>query len=126
MWQTNGVKIMLCIVAVALFIVAIFTFQSSEFVSRTKAADQIYAGEIVNKKIVNAKHGLFNSSDMDYRLEILYSFEHDGELKTAIKSISVDKDTYQKAEIGMWFDSQTIEITPVTPATGEATKEDRH
>lgn len=119
MWQNNGVRIMLCIVAVAIVVVMGFStisaFHSSEFYSRESAAEQVYAGEIVNKRIANAKRGFFNSTDMDYQLEILYSFEHNGEQKTASKSISVDKETYQEAEIGMWFDSQSLEITPAAP-----------
>lgn len=120
MWQDNGVRITLCVVAIAIVVVmgfsAISAFQSSVFYSRESAAEQVYAGEIVSKRIVNAKHGLFASTDMDYHLEILYSFEHNGEQKTAVKSISVDKETYQEAEIGMWFNSQYLEITAVPGA----------
>lgn len=75
------------------------------------AQDKLYAGEIVDKKIINASSGLFSSSDMDYRLVIQGEYECNGRTKETEKSISVDKETYQSANIGDWFDSHTIKIT---------------
>ena len=64
------------------------------------ATDDLYAGEIVDKKIINASSSLFSSSDMDYRLVIEGEFEYKGSVKEIEKSISVDKEIYQSAEIG--------------------------
>ena len=76
-----------------------------------EAQDNAYAGEIVDKKIINAHSGLFTSSDIDYRLVIKVEYEWKGKTKETEKSISVDKETYQQANIGDWFDSHTLEVT---------------
>lgn len=74
------------------------------------ASEELFAGEIVDKKIINASSGLFSSSDMDYRLVIQGEYETNNKIKTIKKSISVDKETYQSANIGDWFDSHTLEV----------------
>lgn len=81
------------------------------YFSEIEAQDNAYAGEVVDKKIINAHSGLFASSDIDYRLIIKVEYEWKGKIKETEKSISVDKETYQQADIGDWFDSHTLEVT---------------
>lgn len=77
----------------------------------SEAESNIPAGTVVDKKIINASSGLFSSSDMDYRLVIEGEFEYKGETILGTKSVSVDKETYQQANIGDWFDIHTLEIS---------------
>lgn len=76
-----------------------------------EAESNVSAGTVVDKEIINASSGLFSSSDMDYRIVIEGEYEYKGKTKTVEKSISVDKETYQQANIGDWFDSHTLKTT---------------
>lgn len=100
------------LIAVALLVcfcsVAVFVFEPYFAVS--EAVANAYAGEVIDKKIINAQSGLFTSSDIDYRLVIKVEYEFKGKFKETQKSISVDKETYQQANIGDWFDSHTLEV----------------
>ena len=104
------VAVVMCVALLTLCII----FVSTNIVpmwAEGAAVSEAHAGEIVDKKIINAHSGLFTSSDMDYRLVIKVEYEWKGETKETEKSISVDKETYQQANIGDWFDSHTLEVT---------------
>ncbi len=75
----------------------------------------VRAGEVVDKEIINASSSWFSSSDTDYRIIIQFDYKILFQEKTGTKSISVDKETYLKANIGDWFDSRTLEITKSRP-----------
>lgn len=79
-------------------------------VHEAKVTDGIYAGEVVDKDIVNPRSGIFTSRDMYYRVTIRSEYEYNGETKYATKHIAVDKETYVLLDIGDWFNSQTLEI----------------
>lgn len=76
-----------------------------------EAQDHAYAGEVVDKKIINAHSGLFATDNIDYRLVIQVDYEYKSKTKTTRKSISVDKETYLQADISDWFDSHTLVVT---------------
>ena len=92
---------------------------------KSDAESKMYAGEVVDKKVINARSGLFTSSDIDYRLTIKGSYEYDGKTYEGERSISVDKDIYQQANIGDWFDSHSLEVSKhyQPPAQGQGQKE---
>lgn len=109
----NPLKLVVSLVLVILFLVGIinvFGYILKPSLAESEAVSKAYAGEIVDKKIINARSGLFASSDIDYRLVIKVEYEVDGKLEEARKSISVDKDLYLQANIGDWFDSHTLEV----------------
>lgn len=81
------------------------------FIQIREAEGNISAGEIVDKEVINARYGFFTSNNMDYRLVIEGKFEYKGETITGKRSISVDKETYQSANVGDWFDSHALTIT---------------
>ena len=72
---------------------------------------EVRAGEIVDKEIINASSSWFASGEEDYRIIIQFDYEKLGQAKNGTKSISVDKETYLRAEVGMWFDSRTLGVT---------------
>ena len=94
--------LILLIVGLFLFGACLIFFGSEK--STAPEEEMAYAGEVVNKEIIDA------SGTKDYRIVIQFMSEHDGERKAATRSISVDKDTYLKAEIGMWFDSRSLDF----------------
>ena len=77
-----------------------------ESTAERNARDTAYAGEVVNKKIENARHSLFTSSDSEYRIYIKYEYALNDETKTGEKYFTVDKETYLAYGINDWFDSQ--------------------
>ena len=102
------------VVGISLIMTAVFVIKDVlvPIIQIGEAESNISAGEIVDKKIINARSGLFTSSDMDYRLVIEGEYEYKGKTINGQKSISVDKETYLQVNIGDWFDSQTLQITP--------------
>lgn len=81
--------------------------------AENSAIDDVKAGVIVDKEIVNAHNSIFYTSDMQYRISIEVEYKYKGKTKSTTKSISVDKDTYLAAEIGMWFDSQSLLVSTI-------------
>lgn len=75
---------------------------------RTKVEDSIYEGKIVDKHIENAQHGLFTSSNSEYRIYVEFEYMANDEKKTGEKYFSVDKETYRSYDIGDWFNSHTL------------------
>lgn len=114
----DAVGVMKAVVAVILVIAFIalccglLTSVVRPFLAGVEAESNVHAGEIVDKKIINACSGLFSSSNMDYRLVIKVEYELNGVLKETEKSISVDKETYRQADVGDWFDAHTLEVIP--------------
>lgn len=100
------VKIGLTIVAISLcvFLGRICYNMQQE----TKLKESAYAGEIINKEIENARHGLFASSDSEYRIYIEFEYTYNDEKKTGEKYFTVDKETYLAYDIGDWFDSHNF------------------
>lgn len=103
-------SVIVCVALLTLCIVFVFT-NIVPMWAEEAAQSEAYAGEVVDKKIINAHSGLFTSSDIDYRLVIKVEYEWKGKTKETEKSISVDKETYQQANIGDWFDSHTLVVT---------------
>lgn len=75
---------------------------------RVKVEDSIYAGEVIDKEIKNARHSLFTSSGSEYRIYVEFEYMTNDEKKTGEKYFSVDKETYRSYDIGDWFDSHTL------------------
>lgn len=75
---------------------------------RAEVEESAYAGEIINKEIENARHGLFASSDSEYRIYIEFEYTYNDEKKTGEKYFTVDKETYLAYDIGDWFDSHNF------------------
>lgn len=84
-----------------------------DYYSESEAIESVYAGEIVDKKIENARQGLFTSSDTEYRIYIEFEYTHDDETQTGEKYFTVDKETYLAYDIGDWFDSHDFEYVEV-------------
>lgn len=75
---------------------------------RAEVEESAYAGEIINKEIENGRHGLFASSDSEYRIYIEFEYTYKDEKKTGEKYFTVDKETYLAYDIGDWFDSHNF------------------
>ena len=103
-------NIVIAVIAITLAI-TMFCNVWMPMMQEVKAQDAMHAGEIVDKKVINANAGLFSSNSIDYRLVIQGEYEYKGKMKEVEKSISVDKETYQQANIGDWFDSHTLKVT---------------
>ena len=78
------------------------------YLKETEVKDSIYAGEIINKEIENARQGLFTSYDTEYRIYIEFEYTYNDEEKTGEKYFTVDKETYLAYDIGDWFDSHNF------------------
>lgn len=72
------------------------------------------AGVIVEKNI-NDTPSLLGSDSINYRIVIQYEYEHLGLTLTDKKTVSVDRDTYLEAEVGMYFDTQSLELKEGDP-----------
>ena len=91
------------------------------------ASNSTRAGIIVDKEFVGPTSGLFREKPAKYYITIQSDYEiKTGPLTqsgTITKAFSVDEETYRKAEIGMWFDTQTLEVHPcVSDSTGATRK----
>lgn len=75
---------------------------------RAEVEESIYAGEVVDKEIKNARHSLFTSSNSEYRIYVEFEYLANDEKKTGEKYFSVDKETYRSYDIGDWFNSHTL------------------
>ena len=86
-----------------------------EIASRT----EVRAGVVVDKEFVGPSEGLFRHKPAKYYITIESDYELEfGALTqsgTTTKTISVDKETYLEAEMGMWFDIRTMEATTEEP-----------
>ncbi|MBQ8515051.1 MAG: hypothetical protein IJ496_06615 [Ruminococcus sp.] len=98
-------------IAVFICIMSIIHFRENE--SEEKVIEAVYAGEVVDKRIENARQGLFSSSDIQYRIYIEFEYTHDDETQTGEKYFTVDKETYLAYDIGDWFDSHDFEYVDV-------------
>lgn len=79
-----------------------------ETVNEAEVKDSIYAGEIINKEIENARQGLFTSHDTEYRIYIEFEYTYNDKKKIGEKYFTVDKETYLAYDIGDWFDSHNF------------------
>lgn len=108
------VGIIFILVLFAVFIYGAKYGLESPRMAVVKAAEEVQAGEIVDKEIIinpgNIKYGPF---DMDHRLIIQREFEYEGKMYKTTASIPVDDETYWKAEIGTWFDSRPLEVNDI-------------
>lgn len=113
--NTYIVKIASFIVSIAICIVGIFAcvYTLPSIIAENSAIDDAKAGVIVDKEIVNAHNSIFYASDIQYQITIEAEYEYKGETRSTTKSISVDKDTYLAAEIGMWFDIQSLVVSTI-------------
>lgn len=104
-------KAMIAFIGTVTLLYLALTFYLGPDVAEYEAKKAAYAGEVVDKEIINAKSGWFTSSDTDYRVVIKVEYEYDGEVKETTKSFSVDKETYLSADVGDVFDSHSLEVT---------------
>ena len=100
--------------AVLIFLLSPKMRPSSEAELEYAAADAAHtaqAGLICNKEIVSLSSEQIGEQDTQYLLFLEVEFEYEGEMHSAVKDIYVDKETYLKAEVGMWYDLRTMEMT---------------
>ena len=104
-----------CIVCIAIVILCLLAnIRIPLFITAEDSAiNDARAGVIVDKEIVNVHESIFFAITTQYRITIEVEYEYKGETKSTTKSISVDKDTYLAAEIGMWFDSQSLLVSTI-------------
>lgn len=113
----NDMDLNLCKIIITfifpLFICIVLVVWLRDYKAESKAIEAVYAGEIVDKRIENARQGLFGSSDTEYRIYIEFEYTHNDETQTGEKYFTVDKETYLAYDIGDWFDSHDFEYVEV-------------
>lgn len=100
----------ICSIAFAFLALIVSQNYLIPMIKANSVANSAYAGEIIDKEIINASSGFLVSAPMDYRLVIEVPYEFEGEERVTEKSISVEKEIYLEADIGDWFDSHTLEV----------------
>lgn len=95
-------------IVLAILMLALLREPFLMILKKAEVEESTYAGEIINKEIENARHGLFVSSDSEYRIYIEFEYTYNDEKKTGEKYFTVSQETYLAYDIGDWFDSHNF------------------
>lgn len=85
-------------------VIIMLLFAAKDADLEERAISSVHIGTVVDKKMTNDSHTLFEKTKKGYQLVIKIEYEYDGEKKTIEEKYDVERDVYLSYNVGDTFD----------------------